>query len=277
VLAKQQGVISRIQRKIAIEYLICAAGAAGSGEAPGGGGEVLVGEMLLALGAHPVVVPGPAAGDGGNASFAGLTARGGKVGGESGNGFLPSARLGGASTLANGLPGLPNAGGGNGGARGGGAEGLASDINGTSTKYGSGGGGGGYKDYDALDGFAIAKGLGGTNAGNGGETGDANPGGNGVAHRGGGGGGGGHYAEDGEDHTGTAGLGGSGVAVARYRTGHAVATGGVITTFGVWTIHTFNADDVFLVGVGEAVEPEPGDPGQFDFSNPDNSGLIGLL
>lgn len=82
---------------------------------------------------------------------------------------------------------------------GNGGEGIALDITGIMTVYGSGGGGG------AVLGSAVGAGLGGTGAGNGGHTTVAT---SALANQGGGGGGGGR--------TGNGGNGGSGIVVFRY-------------------------------------------------------------
>lgn len=102
---------------------------------------------------------------------------------------------------------------------GAGVNGTSSSITGSAVIYGSSGGEQGFAGGDGGgDGF-----------------GGVGPGGPGVANRGGGGGGG----ADG-------GPGGSGVFIIRYL-GPAQATGGTITTVGLYTVHTFTSSGTFTV------------------------------
>lgn len=112
---------------------------------------------------------------------------------------------------------------------GNGGIGKESDISGVNKYYGGGGGGGSYYN----------PGLGGAGGGGRGDGGAGTPesasGGTvGVANTGGGGGG--CFCN-----------GGSGVVIVRYVTGLMKATGGVVTTSGVYTIHTFNTSGNFVV------------------------------
>ena len=117
-----------------------------------------------------------------------------------------------------------------------GGDGVLSSINGTSIYYAGGGGGGAYPLGGSL---ANIGGLGG------GGDGQYNAAGiNGTTNLGSGGGGGG-------GESGTGGAGGSGVVIVRYRTDGSdgistLSTGGTITTWGIYTIHTFNTDGIFV-------------------------------
>jgi hypothetical protein len=101
---------------------------------------------------------------------------------------------------------------------------------------GNGGGGGGA--------IGTTTGGAGLNAGSAGGGGAANtqanaPGGNGGANTGGGGGGGSHY-----NATNAGGNGGSGIVIVRYL-GSQNATGGTVTTSGLYTVHTFTSSGTF--------------------------------
>jgi hypothetical protein len=102
--------------------------------------------------------------------------------------------------------------------------GFESDISGVATRYGAGGGGG-------TDGVGGAGGNGGGGAGGSGLNGT-----NGTVNRGGGGGGAGWNgtAKKGGD-------GGSGIVIVAYP-GAQAFTGGVVTSAGGNTIHTFTAN-----------------------------------
>lgn len=110
----------------------------------------------------------------------------------------------------------------NGGA---GANGYAFSISGTSTYYAAGGGGGSE---------GGTPGSGGTGGGGNGSTTIGNPG---TANTGSGGGGAGHTSA-GDGNTYVAGNGGSGVVIISYA-GAQKFGGGVVTTDGTNTIHTF--------------------------------------
>jgi hypothetical protein len=108
---------------------------------------------------------------------------------------------------------------------GNGGVGIASSISGTSTYY-SGGGGGGTE--------GGTNGTGGNGGGGAGASGNGNPG---TANTGGGGGGGGHTSgSDGNSYLG--GNGGSGVVIISYA-GAQQFGGGIVTSVGGNTIHTF--------------------------------------
>ena len=113
-------------------------------------------------------------------------------GNKGGAGYTSYQAGGGGGAATEGEDGTGNVGG-NGG------EGIALDITGTMSVYGSGGGGG------AVNSAATGAGVGGTGAGNGGFTTVAT---SALANQGGGGGGGGR--------TGNGGNGGSGIVVIRY-------------------------------------------------------------
>jgi hypothetical protein len=150
-----------------------------------------------------------------------------------------------------------------------GGDGIAFSISGTSLYYGGGGGGGAfigcnYAGNGGLGGGGagscnggLGNALGGgsaTNSGQNGSTGDNQAGGNGGANTGGGGGGG---SWD-QGHGGT---GGSGVVIVRYA-GSPVASGGVITQTGGYTIHTFNSSGILTTGI------------LHDLSNNNNHGVL---
>ena len=119
---------------------------------------------------------------------------------------------------------------------GAGGVGLSNSISGTAIYYAGGGGGGG----DANTG-----GVGGNGGGAaGGST--AQVGYNGTVNRGGGGGGGGSPASGTIPSNG--GNGGSGIVIIRYY-GVQKATGGVVTSVGGYTIHTFTSSSSFNVWV----------------------------
>lgn len=121
-----------------------------------------------------------------------------------------------------------------------GANGIVASIN--NGRYGAGGGAG-AATYNGK--------LGGTGGVTGGGRGEdvtftdhtAGAGNNtaGTANRGGGGGGG-----AGAWFVGAGKPGGSGVALFRYLTGTAIATGGTITTVGEYTLHTFTSSGTFV-------------------------------
>jgi len=138
----------------------------------------------------------------------------------------------GAGSPDNGLNDLSGAASGAGGAP------VTSDITGTALDYGAGGGGGGNDDGAAQ---ITAGAAGGPSAGPGRKNST------GVARnlkRGGGGGGGG--GSTGLVHH-IGGKGDDGCVIIRYVTGSMIATGGTITTSGIYTIHTFTAAGNFIV------------------------------
>lgn len=245
-----------------VEYLIVAGGGGGGANAGGGGG---AGGLLTNLGGTPLTVTqqtytvtvgaggtgGPAANpwtgtNGGNSSFAGLTAIGGGrgggatsaglLGGSGGGGGYNNA-LGGAGTAGqgnNGGSGLGNAvnnttGGGGGGAgsvgsnatsstiAGNGGSGISNAITGSAVTYAGGGGGGSWTG---------TAGTGGTGGGGNGTNSSATAA-SGTANTGSGGGGGGYTSS-----AGAGGAGGSGIVVIRYPL-HIVEEGQTLSaTFG---------------------------------------------
>lgn len=241
-----------------IDYLIVGAGGGGgdwsfgSKNTGGGGG---AGEVVheqdvdLEEGDYSVVVGQGGSGDGEDSTFNGKTAKGGGRGGDTGQPGNPGGSGGGgvdagggSSTASDGLgnPGGSSpddeGGGGGGGAGeagensvspggtvnyngGDGGDGVEVDITGTPEYYGGGGGGGG----------SNLRGSGGL--GGGGDSNEA-----GEDGKGGGGGG--------ADGSGTSGRdGGNGVVIVRYRTSDfPLSTGGVKTTDGDYTVHTFSSD-----------------------------------
>lgn len=237
-----------IQTGIPFEYLVVAGGGTGGSRAdadiyPGGGGAggLLSGSAYLNLGlTYQVQVGGGGIASGFTgangtpsyftASGVYLYSQGGGAGGEfftdpgndggsgGGGSYYFGASAGGLGTINqgnNGASGSVNLGGGGGGAgaaasTGNGGNGLQSAINGTLTYYAGGG-----------------VGRNGTTAGLGGGGIQSTNGTNGL-----GGGGGGTV--------GVATNGGSGVVIIRYF-GPQIATGGTVTTDGLYTIHTFSS------------------------------------
>lgn len=256
-----------IQQQIDRVLLVGAGGAGGAqgnstqrgGGGGGGGGQVLIDEspFLLPVGEYFVQVGmGSSNSNGGDSSFAdkvakgggragsgtlaplpggpagggswlgggGVTGADGDPGGDGGDGYAPanSAGGGGASTAANGANATNTRG-------GDGADGVADDITGAPVTYGGGGAGAGYS----------TRGQGGDGGGgDGGQSTSVNgqPGTDGL----GGGGGGQRYNS-------TTGVrGGHGIVVIRYA-GAPKAEGGVITTVGGDTVHTFTQSGTFTL------------------------------
>jgi hypothetical protein len=251
---------------VTASYLVVAGGG-GAGAANGGGGGaggLLTSSTTLYSGATYVVTVGAGGGggahatgtgatNGGNSVLSGtgittITATGGGRGGSyaeaaasggSGGGASNGTNTGGAGTSGQGNKGgdtsttnpFSAAGGGGAGAAGAnvsgsasassGGIGLTSSITGTSTYYAGGGGGG------SNGGTASSGGLGGGGAGA-----VNNPGVPGTANTGGGGGG-----SAGSNNGAT---GGSGTVIISYA-GSQVFNGGLVTSSGGNTIHTFNA------------------------------------
>lgn len=257
-----------------VESLIIGGGAGGgtgTANADGGGGGagefVTISSIPVAQGAYSVVVGdgGMAATNGDNSTFAGHTALGGGHGatglangtaGGSGGGAggkndnVGAGHSGGAPTASEGFghngggsatTQEPGGGGGAGAVgedgnssvdAGDGGVGLSSSISGASAFY-SGGGGGGSSWSGGTGG------AGGNGGGGNGATGVAN-GSNGTVNTGGGGGGAGGDGSVG-------GAGGSGIVIISYSGTVAKATGGIITTSGGKTIHTFTTSGTFTV------------------------------
>ena len=243
-------------------YLVVAGGGGGL-QGGGGAGGLLTGTASLnpTLSYTVVVGAGGTSGvAGGNSSFTGLTTAigggtsavdsNGTSGGSGGGGgqSTTTTRTGGAGTSGQGNAGgsnggflgnpYPGGGGGGSGAVGGnatsnsvagnGGNGTASSISGSSVTYAGGGGGGVY-----LSGTGGSGGTGGGGAGSS-ATGTAT---SGTANLGGGGGGTGNG--------GTAGAGGSGVVIISYP-GAQQFGGGVVTTDGTNTIHTFTTSGTLV-------------------------------
>src|SRR5574343_536811 len=232
-----------------ISYAMVGAGGwygAGISVGGGGGGSVKQGTLSMTVGTYPSVIGRAAAASaGGDSTFNGATALGGGVGGDDLN------------------PGT----GGNGGNGGGAATSYYDGVS-TWTPFSGGVGSDGFNGGNS----AINSGAGGGGAGsaganatqnNGGAGGDGVtvtiPGGSLVLGPGGAGVG---LTTRGAFTTGDYGSGGSqedytgpdpavdpqdGVVVVWYQTGDFTATGGTITTSGDYTIHTFTADDDFII------------------------------
>lgn len=246
-------------------------GKAGGG---GGGGGILQTAGIVALGSSYSVIVGlggaggisgtnPWGGANGyNTSFLGQTAYGGAGGGIydpiSHGGIVPLGATGGGGSYhgpgggvlygAQGFPGgsaTDSAGGGGGtgqagtngttGQAGKGGDGITTTISGSSVTLGGGGGGG----YNSI-GTAGVQGFGGAGGGaSGGTLGFSGQ--DGATNYGAGGGGCGAGGTRG-------GNGSNGQVVVTYTTGTITgATGGIITTAGTKTIHTFYSNDTFAV------------------------------
>lgn len=246
-------------------------GGASCGGGGGAGAVVTASDTATLVGLNYVQGPGgtagTAGGQGGNgtgSTFNARTAGGGGGGGgntagqRSGrNGANGSCGGGGGSTGAAETGGTGSAPGTNGGASsnagtfgagaGGGAgavgaagsgtnggiggTGVASTVPGSASRYAGGGGGG------------IQTGTAGTATDGGGAgTSTSVVATSGTANSGGGGGGSGFSTV-----FANGGAGGSGRLTVWYRTGSMVATGGVITTSGLFTIHTFTASGTFTI------------------------------
>jgi hypothetical protein len=143
-----------------------------------------------------------------------------------GSGTTGQGNSGGAGTSGSGAGGGGGAGAaggaGGGGTNGPGGIGLQSSITGTATYYAGGGGGA------RCPGLGSGGGAGGTGGGGAGASGGGT---SGTANTGGGGGGNG-------------GLGGSGIVIVKYLTADVVsgsASGGTVTTSGLYTIRTFTS------------------------------------
>jgi len=206
------------------------AGGSSAGAAPNGSDSVISGTGLTTL---------TATGGGGGAGSSGSGASGGSGGGGQGE---TAPKTGGSGTSGQGNAGGAgvNAGGGGGGASaagtsavlqvpGVGGAGTASSISGSSVTYAGGGGGGGYGTNTG--------GVGGAGGGGQGQTGSSTtPAVSGTTNLGGGGGGAGYVATG--NYNG--GAGGSGTVIISYA-GSQVFNGGLVTSSGGNTIHTFTA------------------------------------
>jgi len=205
------------------------AGGTSSGVAPSGSNSVLSGTGLTTL---------TSTGGGGGGGSTGTGANGGSGGGGSGE----SPRTAGTGTAGQGNNGGAgvNGGGGGGGAGaagsvavtitgGAGGIGVQSSITGTATYYAGGGGGGAYSSGSAGTGGQGGGGNGGAGASNTGNT-------PGTQNTGGGAGG-----TAGDPLGATNGQsGGSGIVIISY-TGSQLFNGGLVTSSGGNTIHTFTA------------------------------------
>ena len=254
---------------VSVTYLVVAGGGGGGvgRGGGGGGGGVLAGTTTLTAGTYTITVGAGGSnayndnqgGDGGSSSIAALvvatgggggggwTTNAGRAGGSGGGASAGSTASGGTGVSGQGYAGSArldgNTGGGGGGAGAaasgsGGAIGVSSMITGVTTYYAGGGGAG------ASSGSATGVAYGGTyevangtyGGGNGANTqGTHHNYQDAVANTGGGGGGQ-------EGYGGNSGYGGSGIVILSYQLltqVTPVATGGTITTFGAYKIHTF--------------------------------------
>lgn len=125
---------------------------------------------------------------------------------------------------------------------GAGADGVSVSINGYSANLAGAGAGGGANSGGSPT-TAAPGGLGG--GGNGGTNNNGTYSAPTAGQANTGSGGGGSASESGTSRQGA--NGGSGIVVITYLTGSMVATGGTITTSGSYTVHTFTADDEFIV------------------------------
>lgn len=267
-----------------VEYLVVGGGGGGGfdGAGGGGGGQVKTGTVSLSSGTYAVTIGngganatsvGSQAGDGGTTTLSfptAITSIGGGGGGSKQANGRPGANGGGAGHHANtvraggtstvggfsgGNNGSNNASAGFGGGGGGGAaaagnpgaagnggNGIANSISGTSVYYGGGGGGGSYNG----SGTGLA-GLGGAGRGGLGTVTMATAG---TANTGGGGGGAGEAVNN------PGKPGGSGVVIVKYA-GPQNGSGGVITSVGGYTIHTFNSNGSFVYNGGSTSATVP--------------------
>ena len=257
---------------VSASYLIVAGGGAGGGglsSVSGGGGGaggyltgttslVLTTSYTVTVGAGGATASASSGNQGSNSQFGTLTAsvgggggggfpsgtQAGQNGGSGGgaNGYSGGSFSGGTATSGQGNNGGVNfssanygsGGGGGAGAvgsagttstNGAGGAGTASSISGSSVTYAGGGGGGGWSSNST-------GGAGGTGGGGGGGNNNSN-GTAGTANTGGGGGGAGVGSAT------TSGSGGSGIVIISYL-GAQQFGGGVVTSVGGNTIHTFN-------------------------------------
>jgi hypothetical protein len=229
------------------EVLVVAGGGAGGfrhGGGGGAGGVIYQSSFNVNAGSYPVTVGaggvGNSAGDGGTAARSGGSGGGGSNGRVGGSGTAGQGNKGGDQNNGSGCCHANGAGGGGAGAAAAnttgsvssaGGDGVSYSISGTATYYG-GGGGGGNSTATSLPG-----GLGGGGAGG---RSNSMTGSNALANTGSGGGGGGANGSS----SGNGGNGGSGIVLIKYE-GAPIATGGVITQLGGYTIHTFNSSGTF--------------------------------
>ena len=253
-----------------LSYFIVGGGASGAyppgtrSAGGGGAGRVKSGIVTATISAFTIVVGAAGLGvttgdgaDGGNSTAFGITANGGGKGSASGDGF-PGGHGGGASghtATTSVLGGASNDSGNPGGAgianssagsRAGGGGGGEGGVGGDATTTQGGNGGSGIQsDFDGtLRGFAAGGSGGGTNFSVGGLYGGGSA--NGVDQNATTPGSGGAGLGRGTALT-TSGNGFRGEVMVKYLTGSLTATGGTVTTSGLYTIHTFTADGVFNV------------------------------
>ncbi len=249
----------------AVDYLVVGGGGGGGfdGAGGGGGGQVKMGSTPLSSGAFAVTIgnggangtsfgsqganggtttlslPTPIVSIGGGGAGSkganGATGANGGGGGHSNYAGAAGAVGGFAGGNANGDGGGGGGGAGTAGASGSagrnGGDGVLSSISGSAMYYGGGGGGGSYGNSGI--------GLGGLGGGGRGGLGNSPLATAGAANTGGGGGG------AGEAQSNPGKYGGSGVVIVKYA-GAQNGTGGVITSVGGYTIHTFNATGTFV-------------------------------
>jgi hypothetical protein len=249
----------------AVDYLVVGGGGGGGfdGAGGGGGGQVKMGSTPLSSGTFAVTIgnggangtsygtqganggtttlslPTPIVSIGGGGAGSkganGATGANGGGGGHSNYAGAAGAVGGFAGGNANGDGGGGGGGAGTAGASGSagrnGGDGVLSSISGSATYYGGGGGGGSYGNSGI--------GLGGLGGGGRGGLGNSPLATAGAANTGGGGGG------AGEAQSNPGKYGGSGVVIVKYA-GAQNGTGGVITSVGGYTIHTFNANGSFV-------------------------------
>jgi hypothetical protein len=245
---------------VSASYLVVAGGGGGAGAVGGGGGAGGLQSGTVSLNptlSYTVIVGAGGAGipantdiagnQGNNSSFSTITANaGGKGGGQNVATDTSGGSTGGAGGFGTrtgtasqgnlgGTTGWSGAGGGgnsavgadtpNSNANGGaGGAGTANSISGSSVTYAGGGGGGSYR---------LTGGAGGSGGGGAGGTFSGTPGVSGTANTGGGGGGG---SDNGSGSS--SGAGGSGVVIISYASPQKFG-GGIVTTSGANTIHTF--------------------------------------
>jgi hypothetical protein len=226
------------------------AGGAGGANATGNSGVAGSNSVLSGTGLTTLTSVGGGYGAGSGANGGGSGAAGGN-GGSGGGSSISSSNAGGTATSGQGFAGGTGytngatyaIGGGGGGASavgrsvlssdttgGFGGAGSASSITGSSVTY-AGGGGGGGDSRTSYNGGAAGAGGGGAGGNSSGGAGSA-----GTTNLGGGGGGGGYAATT----SSAGGAGGSGTVIISYA-GSQVFNGGLVTSSGGNTIHTFNA------------------------------------
>jgi hypothetical protein len=238
--------------------IIGAGGSGGQRTGNGNGARGSTGSNSLISGPNITTITSNGGGYGGAYADAGNGSGGaGGSGGGAGNHGTGHPILGGSNQSGQGYPGgnatdylspYSGAGGGGAGAVGqnsssgvsaSGGNGVSVSINGTATYYAGGGGSGNNTSLGSNT-------TGGQGGGGGGAT--DGPGSNGTANLGGGGGGGSWNSTN--WHNG--GAGGSGKIIIRYAGTTQKAIGGIVTTSGNYTIHTFNNSAVFYTGTGTA-------------------------